>query len=398
MILWTKNVDICTHCRWHGPGTAYLGSLLPIKANRSRGRGAKPQVRGQRGPDSWVAEEGQVSPRESRRSTQGRDVVTMTAPIETTHADSIPTQIPPGSRVKAFWFEQDDRADGLDFGLATDRDTFEQALRLQHDQYVAQGYMDPHPSGLRLSVHHALPSTCVFVARSGDRVVGTMTLIVDSALGLPMDEIYADDLRELRRERSGLTEFSGLALHPDYKRSGVAILLRLIRMVVLYAIEVLHLSDVCIAINPRHAAFYRKAFYFRDLGGLKSYGKVNGAPAVALRLDLDLLRGFISELAAGRPVSSEVYSFLFCPRSVESAMARLTRDAQRAASPGAAHAVYFFSRHDALAKASPADRAYLVKSCQALAELASSRSGAPGDPDALLDFGNWVGLSALVSH
>jgi hypothetical protein len=319
----------------------------------------------------------------------------MTALTETVHAESPSSRIPRGSRVKACWFEQDDRADGLDFGLATDRDTFEQALRLQHDQYVAQGYMDPHPSGLRLSVHHALPSTYVFVARAGNRVVGTMTLIADSDLGLPMDEIYSDDLRGLRRERSGLTEFSGLALDPDYKSSGVAILLRLIRMVVLHAIQVLHLSDVCIAINPRHAAFYRKAFYFRDLGGLKPYGKVNGAPAVALRLDLDLLRGFISELAANRTISSEVYSFLFRPPSVELAMARLIRDVKES-SQGAAHAVYFFSRHDALAIASPAHRAYLLKSCQALAKLASSQSGSPEGPDALLALGNLVGFASLA--
>ena len=319
----------------------------------------------------------------------------MTALTEVIHVENAPSRTARGSRVKACWFEQDDRADGLDFGLATDRDTFEQALRLQHDQYVAQGYMDPHPSGLRLSVHHALPSTYVFVARSGHRVVGTMTLIVDSALGLPMDEIYSDDLRELRRERSGLTEFSGLALDPDYKSSGVAILLRLIRMVVLHAIQVLHLSDVCIAINPRHAAFYRKAFYFEDLGGLKPYGKVNGAPAVALRLDLDLLRGFIRELAADRTISSGVYSFLFRPRSVELAMARLIRDV-KIPSQGAAHAVYFFARHDALVKASLAHRAYLLKSCQALAELASSRRRRPDDPDPVFDSGHLVGVATLA--
>ena len=318
----------------------------------------------------------------------------VTALTETGKADSTPARIPRGSRVKACWFEEDRFADGLDFGLATDRDTLEQAFRLQHDQYVAQGYMDPHPSGWRLSIHNALPLTGVFVARSGHQVVGTMTLIVDSALGLPMDEIYADDLLGLRRERSGLTEFSGLALHPDYKSSGVAILLRLIRMIVLHAIQVLHLSDVCIAINPRHAAFHRKAFYFRDIGGLKQYGKVNGAPAVALRLDLDLLRGFISELRAGRPVASEVYSFLFRPRSVELTMTRLAHDVARV-SPGAEHVVHFFSRHDAWAKASAADRAYLLKSCRPLAALDSPapRVETLNNAADALDRGSLVGLA-----
>ena len=73
MILWTKNVDICTHCRWHGPGTAYLGSLLPIKANRSRGRDAKPQIRSTRNPDRWAAEDrASLAPGEQRLYRRGR--------------------------------------------------------------------------------------------------------------------------------------------------------------------------------------------------------------------------------------------------------------------------------------------------------------------------------------
>src|SRR6476620_9563536 len=111
-----------------------------------------------------------------------------------------------------------------------------------------------------------------------------MTLIADSPLGLPMDEIYTDELRRLRDRRGYLAEVSALAMDPEYQSSGVPLLLRLIRMLV---------SDLCITVNPHHAAFYRKAFHFQDIGGLKQYGKVNGAPAVALRLDLGLARSLM---------------------------------------------------------------------------------------------------------
>jgi hypothetical protein len=315
-----------------------------------------------------------------------------TSLIDVPPGETVPARGPRGSRVKACWFEEDQFADALDFGLATDRDTLEQAFRLLHDQYVAQGYMDPHPSGLRLGIHNALPSTRVFVARSGRRVVGTMMLIVDSPLGLPMDEIYADDLRAFRDERRELTEASGLALDPDCHRSGVAVLLRIIRMITLYAAEVLRSNDICIAVNPRHAAFYRKAFYFRDIGGLKHYGKVNGAPALALRLDCDLLRTFVSELRQGRSVPSEVYSFLYRKANAEQALARL-REEMEQASP-VEHLSYFFSRHEAWAKASLADRAHLLESYRTLAALQAS-------PDLVetlrawnvINFGNRVGLA-----
>ena len=306
-------------------------------------------------------------------------------------ADSSP--IPNRSGLKRCWFEGDERADGLDFGLATDRDTVEQAFRLQHDQYVSQGYMDAHPSGWRLSLHNALPSTRVFVARDGRRVVATMTLIADSPLGLPMDEIYADELRSFRDQKRDLAEVSGLALRPEYQRSGVAILLRLIRMLALYAAEVANVSELCITINPRHAAFYRKAFYFRDIGGLKQYGKVNGAPALALGLDLDIVRICMSELCAGHPVTSEVYTFLFNPRQVARVLARLVRDLD-GTPPRVEYLLYFFARHEAWAKASPAEKACLLECRRALGALDSPvpRMDTPEAID-VLDFKDWVGLA-----
>ncbi len=88
-------------------------------------------------------------------------------------------------------------------------------------------------------------------------------------------------------------------------------------------------SDLCIAVNPHHAAFYRKAFHFQDIGGLKQYGKVNGAPAIALRLDLALARSLMSELRDGHRMISEVHEFLFHPAHVEAVMTRLVKDLRR---------------------------------------------------------------------
>jgi ribosomal protein S18 acetylase RimI-like enzyme len=289
-----------------------------------------------------------------------------TSLIEVRGAETDASRPPRGSRVKAYLFERDAIAERLDFGLATDRHTLDQAFRLQHDQYVAQGYMDSHPSGWRLSVHNALPSTRVFVARDNDRVVATVAVIVDSPLGLPMAEIYEDELRGFRGPRHNLAEVSGLAVHPDHQKSGLAILLRLIRMVLLYSIQMADLSDLCIAVNPHHAAFYRKVFNFQTIGDRKYYGKVNGAPALALQLDLDLLRTFISDLRDGRPVESEVYTFLFSPGAAEPAMARLEADLTQTF-PQLGDVKYFFSRHEVGNKLSAGERAYLEECWRSLA-------------------------------
>jgi GNAT superfamily N-acetyltransferase len=281
------------------------------------------------------------------------------------NAVAAPTTSP--SRLKAAWFQDDPLADGLDFGLAADRPTLEQAFRLQHDQYVAHGYMDAHPSGWRLSLHNALSATHVFVARRGGRVVGTMTLIADSPLGLPMDEIYTDELRSLRERRGTLAEVSALAMDPEYQSSGVPILLRMIRMLVIHAAQTV--SDLCITVNPHHADFYRKAFHFQDIGGLKRYGKVNGAPAVALRLDLALARSLMRELRDGHRMISKVYEFLFHPANVEAVMDRLVKDSRRVISLEE-RVEHFLSRHEAWTQASERQRAYILAGCDPAARLA----------------------------
>ncbi len=62
--------------KWHSQSSGFGESVLPRKAYRSRGRGAKPQVRSDRSPDSWAAEErASVAPGEQKRDhREGRHV------------------------------------------------------------------------------------------------------------------------------------------------------------------------------------------------------------------------------------------------------------------------------------------------------------------------------------
>ena len=55
----------------------------------------------------------------------------------------------------------------------------------------------------------------------GDRVVGTLTIIPDSPLGLPMDECY--DLQRFRNTGLTLSEVSALAIVRDHRGEGGAV-------------------------------------------------------------------------------------------------------------------------------------------------------------------------------
>ena len=64
----------------------------------------------------------------------------------------------------------------LTFKIAETREELEACFRLLHDTYVRRGFMQPDPSGLRVTIYHALPTTTTLCAKYDGKVVGTLSL------------------------------------------------------------------------------------------------------------------------------------------------------------------------------------------------------------------------------
>jgi hypothetical protein len=160
------------------------------------------------------------------------------------------------------------------------------AAALVHDAYVDQSLMRPHPSGLRWSKYHALPTTSTLVALWEGRVVGTLTMIRDNPHGLPMESTF--DVGAVRR-RGPLAEISSLALHRNFRGRDHRVLFSLITGLVAHAREV-GVDYFVFAVHPNHAALYRSAVMAEPLGtqGVRAYAAAEGAPAVALFMDVNL--------------------------------------------------------------------------------------------------------------
>jgi len=174
-------------------------------------------------------------------------------------------------------------------GQVRSRRELELALELVHDNYVRSGYMEPDPSGFRLSIYYALPTTRTLVAVVNDEVIATVSVFRDSPLGLPMDTVYAREIHPLRDEGRYIGEVGMLADRRRlFSRSLPTLLLMMGRL--LHTGRELGLSDLVITVNPRHKKFYTKFLCFEDYGPKKSCQTVNGAPAVLLRLDMISLK------------------------------------------------------------------------------------------------------------
>src|SRR3990167_2049918 len=74
--------------------------------------------------------------------------------------------------------------------IADTQEELEACFRLLHDAYVSSGFMTPDPSGMRVTIYHALPTTTTLCAKIGDQVIGTLSLIRESAIGFPLQRIF----------------------------------------------------------------------------------------------------------------------------------------------------------------------------------------------------------------
>ncbi|HXH81552.1 MAG TPA: hypothetical protein VNN07_01340, partial [Candidatus Tectomicrobia bacterium] len=207
--------------------------------------------------------------------------------------------------------------------------------------------------------------------------IGTVTLIPDSRLGLPIEELYGDEIAAFRAEGRRLAEVGGLAMAATHRGQGLPILLGLMRSVVLYAAEVARFDDLVVTLNPRHVDFYQRYLHFEQFGDLKSYERVNGHPAYALRLDLRLFRSLLETFRA-RPARNNLYAFFLSPDVTDRIVRALYAQLPRAGLTAEQFRI-FFGDGRLLATATPEQR-QLVESLYPCAIPASERCGDHREP------------------
>ena len=109
--------------------------------------------------------------------------------------------------------------------------------------------------------------------------------MLDSAGGLPCDEIYGKELLTLRSQGYRLVEVTRLAITKEHKNSR-RLLVTLFAFISVFARHCWKATDFVIEVNPRHVNYYRKMLLFDVIGPERTCPRVANAPAVLLRLDL----------------------------------------------------------------------------------------------------------------
>jgi GNAT superfamily N-acetyltransferase len=197
----------------------------------------------------------------------------------------------------------------LELKIAETKEELEACFRLLHDAYVSSGFMKPHPSGMRITQYHALPTTTTLCAKYEGRVVGTMSMIREGVFGFPLQAIF--DLDPLRSEGGKIAEISALAVHPDFRKTGGWILFPLMKFMYQYCTKYFDTRHLVIAVNPDKIQLYEALLFFRRMQQktIEGYDFANGAPAVVASLDLRKAPHIFREAYKGRSLRKNLYKY-----------------------------------------------------------------------------------------
>lgn len=171
------------------------------------------------------------------------------------------------------------------------------------------------------------PNRITLTATDKGDVVGTLSIGIDSEIGLMADEIFKDELDAHRQRGAKLCEFTKFAFDPSVRSK--AALANVFHLAVIYARDMHGCTDIVIEVNPRHRRFYERMLGFRKEGELKTNPRVD-APAYLLRVNLEFVTEQIARFggtyaAEGETEERSFYPYFFSPREERGIINRLLR-------------------------------------------------------------------------
>lgn len=174
---------------------------------------------------------------------------------------------------------------GLHFEPAATLPDVIDAWSLVYDAYFRAGLIRGNPYGVHTVKHAIQSNSTVIRGRIEGRTVCTISAYFDQPnVGLPLDQVYPDELGSLRDQGRTLMEIGLFADRRKHIERSIEALLELIRQVYYFGVH-FGTTDGVIGVHPRHAAFYRRMIGFEPIGEEKTYALVNDRPVVLLRLD-----------------------------------------------------------------------------------------------------------------
>ncbi len=172
------------------------------------------------------------------------------------------------------------------------------------------------------------PNRLTLTACDQGEVVGTLTIGLDSHVGLLADAAFKEEIDRFREAGARICEVSKFAFDTAVRsKLGLA---SMFHLALIYARDFYKCTHVFIEVNPRHRRFYEQMLGFRQQGEMKINARVN-APAYLLAVDLEYVTEQIRMHGGTGPGNTAERSFfpLFFSAREERAIIERLRGAEQ---------------------------------------------------------------------
>lgn len=177
---------------------------------------------------------------------------------------------------------------GIEYKIASNTEEIRKAYELVYENYIEKKFCNLNFHKMRIFLFDSLDTTRTFIAKEGDTVLATTTLVFDSPIGLPSETIYNDRLMLLRQQNKKICEISKLSSKRNLGAKALTILPYLFRTCWLYAKEINKHTHFCIMVEPQNVGFYQKYYYFENHSEIRLDHKANEASSILLEMPIDL--------------------------------------------------------------------------------------------------------------
>lgn len=218
-------------------------------------------------------------------------------------------------RVFAFFQHHYPSKFDLEFGemvyIASSLKERAEIYHMVHQIYQELGYTSDSGSDMWISFHDSLSDTTTIVTEEKGKITGSLTLVFDSPAKLPADELYANELDEIRKDPSKkIFEAISFVVSKE-QRTNPKIIAYLMSTLYSIGFDLHEATDLVITVHTKHVSFYQKVLLFDVIGEVKNYPKVNQTPARLLHLTKDQIRKNYQLATLGDPSVKGTFYPLF---------------------------------------------------------------------------------------
>ncbi len=170
----------------------------------------------------------------------------------------------------------------MNLKVATTLDEIIEGWRLVYHQYVAALLIDVNPFSIFTFPEYVSRNAALILGKLNDISICTISAVLDSRKGLPLDAYFKKELDELRNQKKKLIEIGLLASARDGVNPSQTI--ELLSSVARFGVHS-NYHDYVIGVHPRRAEFLKKVFGFHAISEARVYHRLRKAEVILLHAD-----------------------------------------------------------------------------------------------------------------